>query len=311
MFNPKTLMRKFQKLFRGRNTLSVYMTANGLERDNIQASSRSATLQSALVHVSANQAEKLEDIEISSPGSISLWDGPPTQATMTSLPMSSVDDLRSGSRVTLTSNKPTKSNYADEMATTSLDVANFLLQSRKITGDQDLVEFYDNPQLDLLTNGPVGVNVLTLETVPTVFEKHAFPRFMSTTCSFFPKIGQRLANESLPAWWKKLDAMETACGGYQEVKKTLAREVDQLVRVYAGCTFLKIDQFQDAAFLSPIYDPENDIKRFFEGFFAGVDHKIAKAQARRETLDHNKKIAKRSEWAASHQLQLNGTINNE
>jgi hypothetical protein len=164
-----------------------------------------------------------------------------------------------------------------------VNVVSLLVASRKITDEKHLTIYYQFPAQDPLLTGPLGVNVLTLETSGTAVAVNVVPRFMCVTISFFHTVDAPLAiltSGSIENWKKILKDVEDVGRLNTELTHKVRKAVDRRVKLFASNAFLFIDNVITLRILKRRrYKYADDIEKLFARFFREAEKVVKKAIA--------------------------------
>jgi hypothetical protein len=164
-----------------------------------------------------------------------------------------------------------------------VNVVNLLAVSRKITDEKHLEIYHLHPTRDPLLTGPLGVNVVTLETSETAVAVNVMPRFMCMTISFFHTVDAPLAVLTLGSienWKKILKDVDDICRENTELRRKVRKALDKHVKLFASNAFLFIDNVITLRILKRRrYKYADDIEKLFARFFREAEKVVKKAIA--------------------------------
>jgi hypothetical protein len=164
-----------------------------------------------------------------------------------------------------------------------VNVVSLLTISRKITDEKHLEIYHLHPTRDPLLTGPLGVNVVTLETSETAVAVNVMPRFMCVTISFFHTVDAPLAiltSGSIENWKKILKDVDDVCRENIELRRKVRKALDKHVKLFASNAFLFIDNVITLRILKRRrYKYADDIEKLFARFFREAEKVVKKAIA--------------------------------
>ena len=167
---------------------------------------------------------------------------------------------------------------------TATDAINVLREANKNMAKRYMTFYFVNPAANMLKNGPLGFNVLMLETSESSVAAKVCPRFACVLVSFFAEISQDIALDMMNRWQNVFGNIQEICFENPQFMIRVEKGVNKVVRHYAKDAFRFIDSLQVLCKLKRRYKPLSDIKSFLNSFFRDVEIRIERMVESEMTL---------------------------